>query len=281
MPVSKLQSVPAFYDNKPHLLPLLTSQVELVHLPVQCTCITASESMTLTVLSQNNVEARAKTARATTPRVQMPSTEARVMIPRATTPRTKMPRVMTPIAQISRGQTPEPMGKQRSTTIENLQSDSEHSEGSPVPSQSSLSSLESELTQGDKNPKLSGEVGWPGCGGYNLEEQLNWGADSFKSLKQFVNKAIRKHLDTTKCQSQQDCKVLDTVCDLATAKFPDLESFEKCWPVLNLIQMCLKYLSLRAQLKKRINTDSLSEAAKGEKRKDGWPKLKSPMPSKK
>ncbi|KAI6013879.1 hypothetical protein EDC04DRAFT_2609121 [Pisolithus marmoratus] len=166
--------------------------------------------MTLTVLSQNNAEARAKTARVTTPRVQMPSTEARVMIPRAMTPRMKTPRAMTPIAQISRGQTPEPVGKQRSTTMENLQSDSEHSEGSPAPSQSSLSSLESELTQGDKNPKLSGEVGQPGHGGYNLEEQLNWGADSFKSLK--------------------DCKVLDTVCDLATAKFPDLESFEKYAP---------------------------------------------------
>ncbi|KAI6043422.1 hypothetical protein EDC04DRAFT_2600281 [Pisolithus marmoratus] len=270
MPVLKSQSVPAFYNNEPHLLPLLTSQVELVCLPVQCMCITASESMTLTVLSQNNVEARAKTARVTTPRVQMPSAEARVTIPRATTARMKMPRVMTPIAQISRGQTPEPTGKQRSTTMENLQSNSEHLEGSPAPSQSSLSSLESELTQGDKNPKPSGEVGQPGHGGYNLEEQLNWGADSFKSLKQFVNKAIRKHLDTTKCQSQQDHKVLDTVCDLHTqamAKFPDLESFEKCWPVLDLIQMCLKYLSSRAQLKKRINTDSSSEAAKGGKEK--------------
>ncbi|KAI5987136.1 hypothetical protein EDC04DRAFT_2614927, partial [Pisolithus marmoratus] len=157
MPVSKSRSVPTFYDNEPHLLPLLTSQVEL--------------------------HTRAKTARATTPRVQMPSAEARATIPRVMTPRTKTPRATTPIAQISRGQTPEPTGKQRSTTIENLQSNSEHSEGSPAPSQSSLSSLESELTQGDKNPKLSGEVGWPGRGGYNLEEQLNWGADSFKSLK--------------------------------------------------------------------------------------------------
>ncbi|KAI5990721.1 hypothetical protein EDC04DRAFT_2614097 [Pisolithus marmoratus] len=214
--------------------------------------------MTLTVLSQNNVEARAKTARVMTPRVQMPSAEARVMIPRAMTPRAKMPRVMTPIAQISRGQTPEPMGKQKSITIENLWSDSEHLEGSPVPSQSSLLSLESELTQGDKNPKPSGEVGQPGHGGYNLEEQLNWGADSFKSLK----KTLRYHQMLRPTGS----KVLDTVCDLNTqamAKFPDLESFEK------------------AQLKKRINIDISSEAAKGEKRKDRWPKLKSPMPSKK
>ncbi|KAI6024031.1 hypothetical protein BKA83DRAFT_4125420 [Pisolithus microcarpus] len=150
-----------------------------------------------------------------------------------------------------------------------------------MPSESSLSSLESELGTGDKIPKPNGEAGWPGHGDYNLEEQLSWGEDSFKSLKWFVNKVIKKHLDTTKCQSWQDCKALNTVCELATATFPDLDSFQDCWPILNLIQMHLKYLSLRAQQKQRIGTDSLSEVAKGEKRRDKLPKSKSPMPSKK
>ncbi|KAI6111447.1 hypothetical protein F5141DRAFT_960105, partial [Pisolithus sp. B1] len=115
----------------------------------------------------------------------------------------------------------------------------------------------------NKISKPSGEAGQPGCGGYNLEEQLSWGEDSFKSLKQFVNKAIKKHLDITKCQSQQDRKALDTVCDLAIAEFLDLGTFENCWPVLNLVQMCLKYLSSRVWQKKRIAD---SEVAKREKR---------------
>ncbi|KAI6096198.1 hypothetical protein F5141DRAFT_963468, partial [Pisolithus sp. B1] len=112
----------------------------------------------------------------------------------------------------------------------------------------------------DKISKPSGEAGQPGHGGYNLEEQLSWGEDSFKSLKVY---AIKKHLDITKCQSQQDCKALDMVCDLAIAEFPDLGTFENCWPILDLVQMCLKYLSSRVQQKKRIAD---SEVAKCKKR---------------
>ncbi|KAI6101696.1 hypothetical protein EDD16DRAFT_1525808 [Pisolithus croceorrhizus] len=112
----------------------------------------------------------------------------------------------------------------------------------------------------DKISKPSGEAGQPGHGGYNLEEQLSWGEDSFKSLK---------------CQSQQDCKALD----MAIAEFPDLGTFENCWPILDLVQMCLKYLSSRVQQKKRIAD---SEVAKCKKRmQDRLPISKSPGPSKK
>ncbi|KAI6017428.1 hypothetical protein EDC04DRAFT_2943374 [Pisolithus marmoratus] len=161
----------------------------------------------------------------------------RATTPRAITPRAKMPSATTPRAQTFGGQTPAPTGKQKLVTIENLPSDSEHSESSPAPSESSLSSLESEPGADDKIPKPSGEVGRPGHGGYNLEEQLGWGEDSFKRLKKFVNKAIKNHLDTTKCQSQQNHKALITVCDLATAEFPDLDGFANCWPIFDLIQM--------------------------------------------
>ncbi|KAI6163466.1 hypothetical protein EDD17DRAFT_1756048 [Pisolithus thermaeus] len=166
------------------------------------------------------------------------------------------------------------MPKGKSVTIKLPSSDSEHSEGSPAPSESSLSSLESELGGSDKIPKPSGEAGRPGRGGYNLEDQLGWGEDSFKNLKQFVNKAIKKHLDTTKCRSQQDRQALDTMCNLVTAKFPDMDSFENCWPILDLIQMCLKYLSSRAWQKRRISGSS-SRAAKGEKSRGKSPKSKS------
>ncbi|KAI6022106.1 hypothetical protein EDC04DRAFT_2900919 [Pisolithus marmoratus] len=192
-----------------------------------------------------------------------------------------MPSVTTPRAQTFEGQTPAPAGKQKLVTIENLPSDLEHLESSPAPSELSLSSLESELGAGNKIPKPSGEVGQPGHGGYNLEEQLGWGEDGFKCLKKFVNKAIKKNLDTTKCRSQQNCKVLVTVCDLATAEFPDLDSFANCWPIFDLIQMHLKYLSSRAQQKRKMSTESPSNAVKSEKRRARLPKSKSPGPSKK
>ncbi|KAI6110324.1 hypothetical protein EDD16DRAFT_1711040 [Pisolithus croceorrhizus] len=173
-----------------------------------------------------------------------------------------MPKAITPRAQSPRGQTPAPTAKGKSVAIKFPSHHSSDLEGSPAPSELSLSSLESELGES-----------------YNLEEQLSWGDDSFKCLKWFVNKAIKKHLDITKCQSQQDCKALDTVCDLAIAEFPDLGTFENCWPILDLVQMHLKYLSSRAWQKKRI---AYSEVAKHEKRMwDRSPISKSPGPLKK
>ncbi|KAI6112804.1 hypothetical protein F5141DRAFT_1214119 [Pisolithus sp. B1] len=178
----------------------------------------------LQVPSQTSVEARAQTPRAVTPW--------------ATTSRARSPRAITPRAQSPRGQTPAPAAKGKSVAIKSPSPDSSDSEGSPAPSESSLSSPESEL-----------------------EEQLSWGEDSFKSLKRFVNKAIKKHLDITKCRSQQDHKALDTVCDLAIAEFPDLGTFENCWPVLDLVQMRLKYLSSRVWQKKRITDSEVAKHA--------------------
>ncbi|KAI6012341.1 hypothetical protein EDC04DRAFT_2761009 [Pisolithus marmoratus] len=155
MPVAKSQLVPALQDNSPHLLPILSSQLEMVLLPAGRVHISTSESMTLTeldVLLHTNVEARVKTPRMATPRATTP---------RAITPRAKTPRATTPRAQTFGGQRPAPTGKQKL-----------HSESSPAPSESSLSSLESEPEASNKIPKLSGEV-----------EQLGWGEDSFKCLK--------------------------------------------------------------------------------------------------
>ncbi|KAI6112753.1 hypothetical protein F5141DRAFT_1063108 [Pisolithus sp. B1] len=199
MPVSKSQPVPAFYDGKPNLLPVLSSQVEIAFLP-------------------GRVETRGKTPRTMTSRATTPTaTTSRVMTPRA-----KTPRAATPRAQSPRGQMPAPAAKGKSVAINAPSSDSKHSESSPAPSKSS----------------------------YNLEEQLGWGDDGFKSLK-------------------------------AIAEFPDLSTFENCWPILNLVQMHLKYLSSRAWQEKRI-ADGLSKAVKGGKRIQGRsPKSKSPGPSKK
>jgi len=54
---------------------------------------------------------------------------------------------------------------------------------SPLPSESSLSSLDGDEESSNKIPKPTGEVGQPGHGGYNLEEQMGWGETGFKKLQ--------------------------------------------------------------------------------------------------
>ncbi|KAI6007485.1 hypothetical protein EDC04DRAFT_2582839 [Pisolithus marmoratus] len=118
---------------------------------------------------------------------------------------------------------------------------------SSEPSESSLSSWdEDEESRTKKIPKPNGEVGQPGWGGYNLKDQLGWGEDGFTKLKRFVKKAVKKHLDPTRCQSLQDCKALEAVSKMAIAEFPNLDDFDECWPVQDLVQLQLKYLSFRA-----------------------------------
>ena len=172
MPLLKSTPVPTFYNSKEsaHILPVLSSQVEMAYQPTSHVCISACEEMTLTqldVLSQESAEARVKTAWARTPRAQ--------------TPREKTP------THVGR-----PLGRAKSVTIDLPRSNSEHSEGSPAPSESSLSSIESEQAN-DKIPKLNGEVGRPGWGGYNLEEQLGWGEEGFKALKVNLCRCIDDH----------------------------------------------------------------------------------------
>ncbi|KAI6030170.1 hypothetical protein EDC04DRAFT_101086 [Pisolithus marmoratus] len=261
MVVPKSRPVPA--DNKPRLLPISSSQVEMILPPAWRVRVSVSGPMALIALDalpHTSVEASAKTPNMTTPGAKTPSAEARPMAPWAMTPGAKTPRATTPRVQTSRGQTQTaaPAGTHDPVTIETAPYDSEHLESSPAPSESSLSSLESELRAGDKIPKPNGEAGRPGRGGYNLEEQLGWSADDFKKLKRFINKAMEQHLDTTKCRSLQDLNALGTVCDLATAKFPDLENFAHCWPVLDQIQMRLKYLSSRARWRRRLLDRSVS-----------------------
>ncbi|KAI6168538.1 hypothetical protein EDD17DRAFT_1503361 [Pisolithus thermaeus] len=201
MPVLKLRPIPAFYDGKPNLLPVLSSQVEIAFLPGRPVCVSTSESMTVLDLDFLSGTRGEKIPRTTTSRATTPT----AMTSRAMTPRAKIPRVVTPRAQSPMGQMPAPTAKGKLVTIKAPSSDSKCSESSPAPSK-----------------------------GYNLEEQLGWGDDGFKSLK-------------------------------AVAEFPDLSTFKNCWSVLNLIQMHLKYLSSRAWQEKRI-TDGLSEAVKGGKR---------------
>ncbi|KIK12194.1 hypothetical protein PISMIDRAFT_121314, partial [Pisolithus microcarpus 441] len=148
-----------------------------------------------------------------------------------TSSRATTPRAVTPV--------PKSSGKVAEKSVTIIE---DQSLDSPSSSESSLSSWDEDESDRKKIPKPNGEVGRPGHGGYNLEDQLGWGKDGFKKLKRFVKKAVRRHLDPTKCRSLQDRKALETVSkeSQAIAEFPDLDDFEDCWPVQDLVQLQLK-----------------------------------------
>ncbi|KAG6373935.1 hypothetical protein JVT61DRAFT_6097 [Boletus reticuloceps] len=247
MTASKSHQVSAFYDvsDNPPPMPLLSYQTEIVYQTTTPVIISAGEEMlTGAYHAPTRVSLQIINKRSNTP------------IPPAH--QFKVVRVITP----------SPEGSEESASYQ-------RSEHSPTPTESSLSSLESkDDTQIGRIPKPNGEAGRPGRGGYNLEEKLGWGEDGFKELKnlhneqKFVNKAIRCHLDVTKCRSLQDRQALDSVkykvsqttyCQWrnhtywslqALERFPDLIDFENCWPVFDLIQLRLKYTSSQCRQRK-------------------------------
>ncbi|KAI6139081.1 hypothetical protein EDD17DRAFT_1516719 [Pisolithus thermaeus] len=224
--------VPAFFnaDEPPQQLPVLSSQVEMYYQPKNCMHVSAMEEVSLLhhpiAVPTTNEKLAVKMMCMTTPGIS-----SRATTPRAVTPATK-----------SLGK----VGEKLVTIIKDY-------EGSPAsPSSSELT--ESTLLSWDKDQesderkilKPSGKVGQPGWGGYNLEDQLGWGKSGFKNLKRFMKKAVKKHLDPTKCRSLQNCKVLETVSKAAIAEFPNLDDFEECWSVQDFVLLQLKYSSLKA-----------------------------------
>ncbi|KAG1761641.1 hypothetical protein EDD22DRAFT_953820 [Suillus occidentalis] len=120
----------------------------------------------------------------------------------------------------------------------------------------SLSSLESmldscsststeSLSDDLKIPKPPGEPGRPGCGGYTLNEALDWNPRAYAKFKKFMHNLIEEYLDTTKCASSQDHALLKVVRDKAADAFPDLENYEGFWLLNDMIMMHLKYTSGR------------------------------------
>ncbi|KAI6017357.1 hypothetical protein BKA83DRAFT_18549 [Pisolithus microcarpus] len=202
--------VPVFYDtNEPPQLPMLSSQLEMYYRLKTRMCVSAMEEMSLshplTAVPATNTKPTTKTLCMGTPRTSL----------RATTPR-----AVTPV--------PKSSGKVAEKSVTIIE---DQSLDSPSSSESSLSSWDEDESDRKKIPKPNGEVGRPGCGGYNLEDQLGWGKDGFKKLK-----------------------ALETVSKVAIAEFPDLDDFEDCWPVQDLVQLQLKYLSFKARQQKRART---------------------------
>ncbi|KAI6104785.1 hypothetical protein EDD16DRAFT_1524629 [Pisolithus croceorrhizus] len=160
----KSHPVPTFYDTDevPQQLPVLSSQSEMYYLPKACVRVSAMEEMALLhlpmAISTTNAESHMSIARTSS---------------RTTAPREEMP-VLKPRGNVAR----------KSVTIIE---DHGESSSSPLSSESSLSSWDEDDSNGNRNrkkiPKPNGEVGRPGWGGYNLEDQLGWGKDSFKNCR--------------------------------------------------------------------------------------------------
>jgi len=160
MPSCKSHPVPAFYDTPepPQPLPMLSSQMEMCYQPKNPVAVSAKEemAMSLPIAAPAVSGAMVKMQRVTTTR----TTNSRATTPRAASPITK------------------PSGK--SVVINE---DGGERSDSPSPSESSLSSLDGDEESSKKIPKPTGEVGRPGRGGYNLEEQMGWGETGFKKLR--------------------------------------------------------------------------------------------------
>ncbi|KIM57177.1 hypothetical protein SCLCIDRAFT_29021 [Scleroderma citrinum Foug A] len=167
----------------------------------------------------------------------------------------------------SRAMTPQAarVGKKLVIIESPIESEEDRSPSPSSASESSLSSLTSEVPIARKIPKPSGEAGRPGRGGYNLQDQLGWSNEEFKTMKRFVHKEIKKRLDLTKCRSLQERKAMEVIRDLAITKFPDLNDFEDCWPVLDLIQLRLKYTLSKCR-KDRNAQEERAKAGKKSKR---------------
>ena len=152
MPVPKSRPVPAFYDCEQYPCPLLvlSSQAEMTYQPVSRMCVITTEEMALPEL---DIVSKGRAEKAPRERGEKTSKEKAPQAPR----------------------------EEKLIAFKAVRSDSEHSEGSPSPSESTLTSLSED--EGDKIPKPTGEAGRPGRGGYNLEEKLGWGSEGFKQLK--------------------------------------------------------------------------------------------------
>lgn len=148
----------------------------------------------------------------------------------------------------------------------------------------------------DKIAKPDGEPGRPGRGGYNLQKALEWDTRTFSKLKvkslpglcctadnllqNFANHLVDAHLDVSMTYTKQKEKDLQRVCDevsdsyyggsesmfsngsQALEKFPELERYSDCWPVMDLVKMRLKYTSVRARRaqEKRVADNKLKLA---------------------
>ncbi|KAG1854337.1 hypothetical protein C8R48DRAFT_776726 [Suillus tomentosus] len=207
--------VPPFYqaDGPPQQLPLLTYHTEMLYPTASFVLISPQEEI---VFSTNTLRGRTRT----------PS------------------QVFT---------TSTPLVPSRSPTLKFTKSVSFSADQITGNGESEKMSMYSSILSTDSDdsriPKPEGEAGRPGRGGYNLERALNWDANRFKKLRDYVHRSIDNHCDTSKSKTSQTPTALNSVEKEAVVHFPELVDYMGCWPVGDLIQMQLKNVSAKERQK--------------------------------
>ncbi|KAM6490438.1 hypothetical protein JOM56_014111 [Amanita muscaria] len=94
-----------------------------------------------------------------------------------------------------------------------------------------------------KIPKPPGEAGRPGCGGFKLEDALDWPKDLFTSVQKCAHDLVAELLDDTKSYNKQPTYKLDRICRKLEGEFPQLRNYENCWPIRCIVKAKLKSTS--------------------------------------
>ncbi|KAK0505545.1 hypothetical protein EDD18DRAFT_1098889 [Armillaria luteobubalina] len=92
--------------------------------------------------------------------------------------------------------------------------------------------------------KPTGEPGQPSNGGFSLEkkllEQCGWSKEQYKRVRGDVRTWASAKLNFSLCYKSQKTDNVDKVIQKATKKYPWLESYDDCWPVVAILKGILK-----------------------------------------
>ncbi|PPR02024.1 hypothetical protein CVT26_008718 [Gymnopilus dilepis] len=100
-----------------------------------------------------------------------------------------------------------------------------------------------------KIPKPQGEPGRPRSGGYTLSKVLKAWGDEFKVISAFIKDEADKMLDTSLSYKSQPQSGINSICELATARFPILNKYEDNWPVRDILKAHIKYRCTKRGIK--------------------------------
>ncbi|KAF8187444.1 hypothetical protein BJ912DRAFT_1059794 [Pholiota molesta] len=143
---------------------------------------------------------------------------------------------------------------------------------SPAPSnpQSDANDISSEEdttdSEGGLIDKPEGEVTRTSRGGYNLEFVLGWDRKKYRKIRAYVKNLAEEHLDCSQSFTSQALRSVQTVKNLALERFPELQEYKDCWPVIDMLRMQLKYSSSRAR-HESIMADAETEQLRRNSRK--------------
>ncbi|TDL13401.1 hypothetical protein BD410DRAFT_846991 [Rickenella mellea] len=252
--------VPAFFEpgTPPPSLPLLTCQAGLSYVPPSAPTVIATEE--LTIPSARSKEKRSVGPIRTTNRVNSPAPYVRPGS--GSRPGTRA----RPVANANHNVTfADPLAHSLA------EYDSDSSELSEPPSRfaseapseaparaaseltptiprasSEAPAIGEPATQPSIVSQPQGEVARPGRGGFNFKDAMTaagWESERILTFQTFVTGLIDQHLDVTKSYQPQNESLRQVVRDLATTEYPELASYENCWPVKCIM---ISYLKARS-----------------------------------